>query len=84
MGFVTYCAVLFHPPILVYGMEPDMTREGCSIPVTITLQEATQKNTLLLPYGACDDGAHSQNEKFNLSNYMNGVSVCMSAKGLLA
>ena len=25
---------------------------------------------MLLPMGACDDGAHSQNEKLNLENYM--------------
>ena len=42
------------------GIEPDLTREGGSIPVTLTLQEATEKDVLLLPMGACDDGAHSQ------------------------
>jgi len=26
---------------MVYGVEPDLTREGGSIPVTLTLQEAT-------------------------------------------
>lgn len=53
-----------------------MTREGGSIPVTLTLQEATGKNTLLMPMGLSDDGAHSQNEKFNTANYMNGVNIC--------
>ena len=28
----------------VYGVEPDLTREGGSIPVTLTLQETTGKN----------------------------------------
>ena len=46
-------------------MEPDLTREGGSIPVTLTFQEATGKSVMLLPVGACDDGAHSQNEKFD-------------------
>ena len=50
-----------------------MTREGGSIPVTLILQNATGKNVMLLPVGACDDGAHSQNEKINISNYQNGV-----------
>ena len=59
----------------VYGVEPDMTREGGSIPVTLTLQEATGKNVLLLPMGSCDDGAHSQNEKINRSNYIQGVRI---------
>ena len=54
----------------VYGVEPDLTREGGSIPVTLSLQEATGKNVILLPMGRCDDGAHSQNEKINVQNYM--------------
>ena len=29
---------------------------------------------MLLPVGACDDGAHSQNEKINMTNYIQGVS----------
>ena len=49
----------------MFGTEPDLTREGGSIPVTLTFQEATGKNVMLLPVGACDDGAHSQNEKFD-------------------
>ena len=59
---------------LVHGVQPDMTRDGCSIPVTLALQNAMQKNIVLLPIGACDDGAHSQNEKINIVNYVQGVS----------
>lgn len=58
----------------VYGVEPDLTREGGSIPVTLTLQQATGKNVMLLPIGAGDDGAHSQNEKIDIRNYIEGVS----------
>ena len=58
----------------MYGVEPDLTREGGSIPVTLTFQETTGKNVMLLPIGACDDGAHSQNEKINKSNYIQGVT----------
>jgi len=54
----------------VRGVEPDLTREGCSIPVTLVFEEVTGKNVLLLPMGSCDDGAHSQNEKLNIVNYM--------------
>lgn len=57
----------------VYGTEPDMTREGGSIPVTLTFQKATGKNVILLPVGAGDDGAHSQNEKLDVRNYIGGV-----------
>lgn len=50
---------------VVFGVEPDLTREGGSIPVTLTFQEATGRNVMLLPIGSSDDGAHSQNEKLN-------------------
>lgn len=35
---------------------------------------ATGKNIVLLPVGAADDGAHSQNEKIDVRNYIEGVS----------
>ena len=59
----------------VYGIEPDYTREGGSIPITSAFEDSTGMNVLLLPVGACDDMAHSQNEKYNVSNYMNGIKV---------
>jgi nonspecific dipeptidase len=59
----------------VFGVDPDYTREGGSIPVTLTFQELTQKNVMLLPIGACDDMAHSQNEKINVTNYIQGTKT---------
>ncbi|KAK0408476.1 hypothetical protein QR680_003982 [Steinernema hermaphroditum] len=59
----------------VFGVEPDLVREGCSIPITITFQELTGKNVLLLPICASDDMAHSQNEKMNVRNYIEGTKV---------
>lgn len=59
----------------VYKVQPDMTREGGSIPVTLTLQEVTGKNTILLPMGCGDDGAHSQNEKIDIRNYIEGTKL---------
>ncbi|KAE9531355.1 hypothetical protein AGLY_010561 [Aphis glycines] len=59
----------------VYNIEPDYTRGGGSIPVTLTLQEVTGKNVLLLPMGSGDDGAHSQNEKIELRNYIEGTKL---------
>lgn len=41
----------------IYGRKPDLTREGGSIPVTLTFTEALQKNVMLLPMGRGDDGA---------------------------
>ncbi|KAJ8734053.1 hypothetical protein PYW07_014604 [Mythimna separata] len=60
---------------MIYLTEPDMSREGGSIPVTITLQEASGRNVLLLPMGAGDDMAHSQNEKINVRNYIEGIKL---------
>lgn len=59
----------------MWGVQPDLTREGGSIPITLLLQEATGKNVMLLPMGRSDDGAHSQNEKLDVSNYISGIKV---------
>ncbi|CAB3995721.1 RNA-directed DNA polymerase from mobile element jockey, partial [Paramuricea clavata] len=59
----------------VHGVDPDYTREGGSIPVVLTLSETTGKDCVLLPMGRSDDGAHSQNEKLNISNFQNGMKL---------
>ncbi|RWS28928.1 cytosolic non-specific dipeptidase-like protein [Leptotrombidium deliense] len=59
----------------VFDVEPDFIREGGSIPVTLTFEEVLQKSVMLLPIGAADDGAHSQNEKIDRRNYINGIKV---------
>ncbi|KAK9473307.1 uncharacterized protein V1510DRAFT_414694 [Dipodascopsis tothii] len=59
----------------VWGVDPDLTREGGSIPVTLSFEQATGKNVLLLPVGRGDDGAHSINEKLDISNYIEGVKT---------
>jgi len=46
--------------------------------VTLALQNALQKNIVLLPIGACDDGAHSQNEKINRTNYIQGTKALVA------
>ncbi|GAA6001314.1 hypothetical protein JCM10207_006604 [Rhodosporidiobolus poonsookiae] len=56
----------------VYGKKPDYTREGGSIPITLTFAEALEKNVMLLPMGRGDDGAHSTNEKLDRSNFIQG------------
>jgi len=59
----------------VYGKRPDMIREGGAMSTVLYIQEVTGKNVLLLPMGASDDGAHSQNEKINVTNYIEGTKV---------
>ncbi|KAF5350594.1 hypothetical protein D9756_008675 [Leucocoprinus leucothites] len=59
----------------VYKKLPDLTREGGSIPVTLTFAESLGVNVLLLPMGRGDDGAHSTNEKLDKSNYLEGTKL---------
>lgn len=60
-----------------FEKDADMTRTGGSIPITLTLKQATDANVLLLPMRASDDGAHSQNEKLNIDNFITGVSCIL-------
>ncbi|GMM29646.1 metallodipeptidase [Martiniozyma asiatica (nom. inval.)] len=60
---------------LVWGVDPDLTREGGSIPITLTFEKELGTNVLLLPMGRGDDGAHSINEKLNLPNYIEGTKT---------
>ncbi|GMT15188.1 hypothetical protein PFISCL1PPCAC_6485 [Pristionchus fissidentatus] len=62
----------------VFGVEPDYTREGGSIPITLVFQELTGKNVMMLPIGQSDDMAHSQNEKISRHNYIQGAKVLAS------
>ncbi|KAH9937824.1 CNDP dipeptidase [Epithele typhae] len=59
----------------VYQRSPDLTREGGSIPVTLTFAETLNVNVLLLPMGRGDDGAHSTNEKLDRSNFIEGSKL---------
>ncbi|KAF1812276.1 CNDP dipeptidase [Eremomyces bilateralis CBS 781.70] len=59
----------------VWGVKPDLTREGGSIPVTLTFEQATGKNVLLLPMGSSTDAAHSVNEKLDRKNYVEGIKL---------
>ncbi|KAF9045441.1 hypothetical protein BJ165DRAFT_1477418 [Panaeolus papilionaceus] len=59
----------------VYKQDPDLTREGGSIPVTLTFAESLGVNVCLLPMGRGDDGAHSTNEKLDRSNFIEGSKL---------
>jgi len=63
----------------VYKCDPDMTREGGSIPVTIDFENATKAPVILIPMGCGDDGAHSQNEKINVRNFIEGTKLLGSS-----
>jgi len=59
----------------VYNKMPDLTREGGSIPVTLTFAEELKVNVLLLPMGRGDGGEHSTNEKLDWDNYIKGTKL---------
>ncbi|CAL1709499.1 unnamed protein product [Somion occarium] len=59
----------------VYLTTPNYTREGGSIPVTLTFADNLGVNVLLLPMGRADDGAHSTNEKMDISNFIKGSKL---------
>lgn len=56
---------------------PDDLRSNLytSIPVTLTFEQATGKNVLLLPMGSSTDAAHSINEKLDKKNYIEGIKL---------
>ena len=56
------------------GYEVNVVGDG-SIPVTITFEQATGKNVLLLPMGSSTDAAHSINEKLDRRNYIEGTKL---------
>ncbi|XP_049553622.1 beta-Ala-His dipeptidase isoform X2 [Orcinus orca] len=59
----------------VFGTEPDMIRDGSTIPIARIFQDAIQKSVMMLPLGAVDDGEHSQKEKINRWNYIEGSKL---------
>ncbi|TCD67361.1 hypothetical protein EIP91_010205 [Steccherinum ochraceum] len=59
----------------VYLQTPNYTREGGSIPVTLTFADNLGVNIMLLPMGRADDGAHSTNEKLDASNFIQGSKL---------
>ncbi|KAJ0000056.1 hypothetical protein NQD34_011898 [Periophthalmus magnuspinnatus] len=59
----------------VFNVDPDLIREGGTIPVARTFQDVTGKSIIMLPIGGFDDGLHSQNEKMSRYNYIEGTKL---------
>ncbi|KAA8492964.1 Cytosolic non-specific dipeptidase [Porphyridium purpureum] len=58
----------------VYHVEPEMTREGGSIPVSLVFQN-TGRNVCLLPIGDFDGNAHGPNENISKKNFLQGIKL---------
>ncbi|XP_009884168.1 PREDICTED: beta-Ala-His dipeptidase [Charadrius vociferus] len=59
----------------VFGEDPDLIRDGSTIPVARMFQAITQKSVMMFPIGAADDGEHSQSEKISRHNYIEGTKA---------
>ncbi|KAI1885528.1 hypothetical protein AGOR_G00204710 [Albula goreensis] len=59
----------------VFGEEPELIREGSTIPIANNFQEVTGKSTMMLPISGHDDGEHSQNEKISRYNFIEGTKL---------
>jgi len=59
----------------VFGVDPELIREGSTIPIAQDFQEVTGKSVMMLPIGAHDDGEHSQNEKMSRYNFIEGTKL---------
>ncbi|PGH20113.1 hypothetical protein AJ80_03681 [Polytolypa hystricis UAMH7299] len=65
----------------VWKMQPDLTREGGSIPVSLNIQEGlgkeggNPKSLMLLPIGTANDGAHGPDENIPVDNYITGTKL---------
>ncbi len=57
----------------VFGAEPVLIREGGSIPIVGTFHQVLGVPIMLMGFGLSDDGLHSPNEKFNISQFYDGI-----------
>jgi acetylornithine deacetylase/succinyl-diaminopimelate desuccinylase-like protein len=56
-----------------FGQTPVFCREGGSIPVVSTFQEALSAPAVLFGVGLPDENAHAPNERLDLGNFHNGI-----------
>ena len=67
-----------------FGVEPVMIGGGGSIPVVETFKTLLGLNAVLMGFALDDDGAHSPNEKFELSLFRHGARAHARLLGRLA
>jgi acetylornithine deacetylase/succinyl-diaminopimelate desuccinylase-like protein len=61
----------------VFGKTPIFTREGGSIPVVLTCQEALNVPVIMMGFGLPDDNLHAPNEKFSLEMFRKGIQTAI-------
>jgi acetylornithine deacetylase/succinyl-diaminopimelate desuccinylase-like protein len=60
-----------------FGAQPELVREGGSVPVTLDFQEALHPNLILTGFGLPDDALHSPNEKMDLEQFHRGTEMVL-------
>lgn len=58
-----------------FGNKPLFELSGGSIPVTATLKNLLNVDSILMGYGLPDDGLHSPNEKLSLTMFQKGIET---------
>src|SRR5512144_359129 len=56
-----------------FGKKPVLTREGCSILFTASIQGALRCPVILMGFGLPDENSHAPNERLALENYQKGI-----------
>lgn len=64
----------------MFNVEPDLIREGGTIPIAKTFEDVTGKSIIMMPIGGFDDGLHSQNEKMSRLALQCPNTVCIKNK----
>src|SRR3990167_3847666 len=59
----------------IFGKKPLYELSGGSIPVTATLKNLLNIDSILMGYGLPDDGLHSPNEKLSLAMFEKGIQT---------
>jgi amidohydrolase len=67
-----------------FGRPPVFCREGGSIPVVSTFQEALGVPIVLFGVGLPDENAHAPNERLDLGNFHNGIVSAAALYGEIA
>lgn len=68
----------------IFGARPVRVREGGSIPIVAVFSLVLEVPTILMGFGLPDDRLHAPNEKFNISNFYNGIRAIVRLMDLAA
>jgi acetylornithine deacetylase/succinyl-diaminopimelate desuccinylase-like protein len=82
-GAWPYLAPIDHPAVRAarraltkaFGTEAVLTREGGSIPITVTFQQLLGLHSVLMGFGLPDENAHAPDENLDLECFHRGVAA---------